>query len=132
MCIRDRPQIYEKVEHILLPKDYLRYRLTGEYATEVSDASATQILDIPNRKWSDEIMTAMNLNEAMLGKVYESQEITGYVLPEVAKLMGITSKCAVVGGASDNSAGGVGTGVVAPGRAMTTIGTLSLIHIYNI
>ena len=65
----------------------------------------------------------MNLNEAMLGKVYESQEITGYVLPEVAKLMGITSKCAVVGGASDNSAGGVGTGVVAPGRAMTTIGT---------
>ena len=127
----NQPIIYSEVAHILLPKDYLRYRLTGEYATEVSDASATQILDIPNRKWSDEIMAAMELPEEMLGRVYDSQEITGYVLPEVAKLMGITEKCAVVGGASDNSAGGVGTGVVAPGRAMTTIGTSGTVFAFS-
>lgn len=127
----NQPDIYKNVAHILLPKDYLRYRLTGEYATEVSDASATQILDVPNRKWSDEIMAAMDLNESKLGKVYESQEITGYVMPEVAEAMGITTKCAVVGGASDNAAAGVGTGIVAPGRAMTTIGTSGTVFAFS-
>ncbi|MCI8327885.1 MAG: xylulokinase [Lachnospiraceae bacterium] len=127
----NQPDLYAEVAHILLPKDYLRYRLTGEYATEVSDASATQILDVPNRRWSDEIMSAMELNESMLGKVYESQEITGYVRPEVAEVMGITSKCAVVGGASDNSAAGVGTGIVTPGSAMTTIGTSGTVFAFS-
>ncbi|MCD8020258.1 MAG: xylulokinase [Clostridiales bacterium] len=127
----NQPKLYSQVAHILLPKDYLRYRLTGEYATEVSDASATQILDVPNRCWSDEIMAAMDLNESMLGKVYESQEITGYVLPEVAVAAGITTKVAVVGGASDNAAAGVGTGIVAPGRAMTTIGTSGTVFAFS-
>lgn len=127
----NQPEIYKNVAHILLPKDYLRYRLTGEYATEVSDASATQILDIPNRKWSDEIMVAMDLKESVLGKVYESAEITGYVLPEVAQAMGITSKCAVVGGASDNAAAGVGTGIVTPGSAMTTVGTSGTVFAFS-
>ncbi|MBQ9157381.1 MAG: xylulokinase [Eubacterium sp.] len=127
----NQPDIYKKVAHILLPKDYLRYRLTGVYATEVSDASATQLLDIPNRCWAKEILEKMELTEDMLGKVFESQEITGYILPEVAKAMGITTDCAVVGGASDNAAGGVGTGVVAPGRAMTTIGTSGTVFAYS-
>lgn len=127
----NQPEVYERVAHIMLPKDYLRYRLTGEYATEVSDASATQILDVPNRKWSDEIMAAMDLKESVLGKVYESAEITGYVLPEVAEAMGITSRCAVVGGASDNAAAGVGTGIVTPGSAMTTIGTSGTVFAFS-
>ncbi|MCR4891790.1 MAG: xylulokinase [Lachnospiraceae bacterium] len=127
----NQPEIYAKVAHILLPKDYLRYRLTGEYATEVSDASATQLLDVPNRCWAKEILEKMELTEDMLGKVYESQEITGYVLPNVAEAMGITTGCAVVGGASDNAAGGVGTGVVAPGRAMTTIGTSGTVFAFS-
>ncbi|MDO5147149.1 MAG: FGGY-family carbohydrate kinase, partial [Eubacteriales bacterium] len=127
----NQPMLYSEVAHILLPKDYLRYRFTGEYATEVSDASATQILDVPNRRWSDEIMDAMDLSESMLGKVYESQEITGYLLPEVAEAMGLTTKVAVVGGASDNAAAGVGTGIVAPGRAMTTIGTSGTVFAFS-
>ena len=101
----------------MLPKDYLRYRLTGEYATEVSDASSTQMLNVTERKWSTEIMDKMGVDESIMGKVYES------VLEDVAKELGITSKCAVVGGAGDNEAAGVGTGIVVPGRMMTTIGT---------
>lgn len=127
----NEPDIYAQVAHIMLPKDYLRYRLTGEYATEVSDASGTQILDVPKRKWCGEIMEIMGLTEDMMGKVYESAEITGYVLEDVAKDMGITSKCAVVGGAGDNAAAGVGTGIVAPGRAMTTIGTSGTVFAFT-
>ena len=127
----NEPDIYAQVAHIMLPKDYLRYRLTGEYATEVSDASGTQILDVPKRKWCGEIMEIMGLTEDMMGKVYESAEITGYVLEDVAKEMGITSKCAVVGGAGDNAAAGVGTGIVAPGRAMTTIGTSGTVFAFT-
>ncbi len=127
----NQPDIYAQVAHILLPKDYLRYRFTGEYATEVSDASATQILDVPNRCWSDEILAAMDIKESVMGKVYESQEITGYLLPEVAEAMGLTTKTAVVGGASDNASAGVGTGIVAPGRAMTTIGTSGTVFAFS-
>jgi xylulokinase len=127
----NQPEIYAQVAHILLPKDYLRFRLTGEYATEVSDASATQLLDIPNRRWAQEILAAMDITESMLGKVYESQEITGYLLPEVADAMRLTVKTAVVGGASDNAAAGIGTGIVAPGRAMTTIGTSGTVFAYS-
>ena len=76
-------------------------------------------------------MDIMGLNESMMGKVYESAEITGYVLPEVAREMGITSKCAVVGGAGDNAAAGVGTGIVAQGRAMTTIGTSGTVFAFS-
>ena len=127
----NQPDLYAQVAHILLPKDYLRYRFTGEYATEVSDASATQILDVPNRCWSDEILAAMDIKESVMGKVYESQEITGYLLPEVAEAMGLTTKTAVVGGASDNASAGVGTGIVAPGRAMTTIGTSGTVFAFS-
>src|SRR5690554_696439 len=127
----NEPELYKDVAHIHLPKDYLRYRLTGEYATEVSDASATQLLDIPNRKWAAEILEKMELTEEMLGKVYESHEITGYLLPEVAEAAGLTTGCAVVGGASDNAAAGVGTGIVSPGTAMTTIGTSGTVFAYS-
>lgn len=127
----NEPEIYKEVAHILLPKDYLRYRLTGDYATEVSDASATQLLDIPNRKWAKEIMELMEIDESVLPKVYESHEITGYLLPEVAELLKLTDKTAVVGGASDNAAAAIGTGIVAPGRAMTTIGTSGTVFAYS-
>ncbi len=127
----NEPELYAKVAHIHLPKDYLRYRLTGVYATEVSDASATQLLDIPNRKWATEILEKMDLTEEMLGKVYESQEITGYLTEEVAEALGLTTECAVVGGASDNAAAAVGTGIVKPGRAMTTIGTSGTVFAYS-
>lgn len=120
---QNEPEVFAKTAHILLPKDYLRYRLTGEFATEVSDASATQLLDVANRKWAVEILAAMELNENMLCRVYESSDITGYVLPDVAADMGISPECPVVGGASDNAAAAVGTGIVSSDQLMTTIGT---------
>lgn len=117
------PEIYKKTAHILLPKDYLRYRLTGKYNAEVSDASATQFLNIQNRSWSEKLLRCLDLSEEMLGKVIESADIAGTVLPDMADRMGITPNCAVSGGASDNACAAIGTGVVVPGRAMTTIGT---------
>ena len=77
--MNNEPEIYEKARKILLPKDYIRFCLTGEYATEVSDASGMQLLDVPNRKWSDEVLQKLGIDKDMLGKVYESQEVTGTV-----------------------------------------------------
>lgn len=125
------PEIFAKAHHFLLPKDYLRYRLTGEYATEVSDASATQLLDVAKREWSKELHEAMDLRVGIMGKVYESQEITGYLLPAVADAMGLTVNCAVVGGAADNPAAAIGTGIVNQGEAMTTIGTSGTVVAYS-
>src|SRR5699024_958305 len=114
------PEIYEKADMLLLPKDYVRYRLTGEYATEVSDASATQLLDVVNRKWADEILDLMEIDKKRLPKVYESHEITGYVKKDLADELGLSHDTIVVGGASDNAAAAVGVGVVKPGRGLTT------------
>lgn len=76
------PEIYAKCAHILLPKDYVRYELTGEFATEVSDASGMQLLDIKNRCWSDEVLEKLDIDKALLAKVYESPEVTGTVTKE--------------------------------------------------
>lgn len=127
----NEPDVFAKIEHILLPKDYLRYRLTGEYASEVSDASAMQYLDVKKRTWSDEIILELGLKPKMLGDIYESCEVTGTLLPEVADLLGLSKNTVVVGGAGDNAAAGVGTGVVAAGRAMTTIGTSGTVFAYS-
>ena len=126
----NEPEIWAQVAHILLPKDYLRYRLTGEFATEVSDDSAIQLLDVRKRCGSQFILDAMEIKESHLGKVYESPDVTGTLLPDVAGLIGLSEKTVVVGGAGDNAAGAVGTGVVATGRAMTTIGTSGTVFAY--
>lgn len=83
--------------------------LTGEFATEVSDASGMQLLDIPNRCWSDEVLEKLDIDKSMLAKVYESPEITGYITEEAAKLTGLAAGTPVVGGAGDNAAAAVGT-----------------------
>ncbi|MCM1417791.1 MAG: FGGY family carbohydrate kinase, partial [Roseburia sp.] len=85
----NEPENYEKCRHILLPKDYIRFMLTGEYATEVSDASGMQLLDIPNRRWSDEVLDKLGIDKALLPMVYESPEITGEVNRRAAELTGL-------------------------------------------
>ncbi|AET68418.1 D-xylulose kinase [Desulfosporosinus orientis DSM 765] len=122
------PELYEKCAHILLPKDYIRYMLTGEFATEMSDASGMQLMDIPQRRWSDEILSKFNITKSMLGKLYESPDITGQVHQRAAELTGLREGTIVVGGAADNSAAAVGTGVVRSGNAFTTIGTSGVIY----
>lgn len=122
---------YEKCRHILLPKDYIRFMLTGEYATEVSDASGMQLLDIPNRCWSDEVLDKLGIDKSLLAKVYESPEITGRITKQVAELTGLAEGTIVVGGAGDNAAAAVGTGVVEDGKAFTTIGSSGVVFAHT-
>ncbi len=127
----NEPENYEKCRHILLPKDYLRYILTGDFATEVSDASGMQLLDVPARKWSDEVLDKLGVDKGLLAKVYESPEITGYISEAMAAKTGLSTKTCVVGGAGDNAAAAVGTGVVKDGRAFTTIGTSGVVFAHT-
>lgn len=128
---RHEPENYERCRHILLPKDYIRYVLTGVFATEVSDASGMQLLDVPNRRWSKEVLDALDIDPSMLGTVYESCEVTGTLLPEIAKATGLTTGVKVVGGAGDNAAAAVGTGIVRDGTAFTTIGTSGVVFAHS-
>ena len=128
---KHQPEIYAKCRHILLPKDYVRYMLTGDYATEVSDASGMQLLDVPNRCWSDELLQILDIDKSLLAKVYESCEVTGHVSEQAAALTGLTPDTLVVGGAGDNAAAAVGTGVVEDGKAFTTIGTSGVIFAHT-
>jgi len=124
----NEPAVYDKCAHILLPKDYIRYKLTGEFATEVSDASGMQLLDVPKRCWSDEVLDRLEIDKSMLGRVYESVEITGTVTAEAAEQTGLKKGTIVVGGAGDNAAAAVGTGVVTDGSAFTTLGTSGVVY----
>lgn len=125
------PEVYAQCRRILLPKDYIRYRLTGEFATEVSDASGMQLLDIAGRCWSDEVLQKLEIDKAMLGRVYESPEITGTVSVSAAELTGLKAGTPVVGGAGDNAAAAVGTGIVRDGTAFTTIGTSGVVFAHT-
>ena len=128
---KHEPEIYRKCCHILLPKDYVRFRLTGEYATEVSDASGMNLLDVPKRAWSDEVMGALDLDPKLFGKMYESVEITGKVTEEASALTGLSVGTPVVGGAGDNAAAAIGTGTVKYGKAFTTLGTSGVIFAHS-
>ncbi len=128
---RHEPDLFDKCRHILLPKDYIRYQLTGVYATEVSDASGMNLLDVPSRCWSQEVLAALEIDEELLARVYESPDVTGFITAEAAALTGLRAGTPVVGGAGDNAAAAVGTGVVKAGRAFTTIGTSGVIFAHS-
>lgn len=127
----NEPELYQRTRHILLPKDYIRYRLTGEFATEVSDASGTNLLDVPGRRWSKEVLDALQIDPALLARMHESTDITGEVSRLAAEETGLAAGTPVVGGAGDNAAAAVGTGVVTQGRAFTTIGTSGVIFAHT-
>lgn len=127
----NEPENYNRCKHILLPKDYIRYVLTGVFATEVSDASGMQLLDVQKRCWSDDVLSKLDIDRSVLGKVYESCEVTGTILPEIAAVTGLLEATKVVGGAGDNAAAAVGTGVVRDGTAFTTIGTSGVVFAHS-
>lgn len=127
----NEPEVYAACRHILLPKDYLRYRLTGVFATEVSDASGMQLLDIPKRRWSEEVLGALDIDIKLLAKVYESPEVSGYITEEAAAATGLKAGTPVVGGAGDNAAAAVGTGVVSNGKSFVTIGTSGVLFAHS-
>lgn len=128
---KHEPENYARCRHILLPKDYIRFKLTGVYATEVSDASGMQLLDIPKRQWSEEVLEKLAIHPDLLAKVYESPEITGSITPEIAAKIGLSTSTVVVGGAGDNAAAAIGTGIVKDGRAFTTIGTSGVVYAHS-
>jgi len=127
----NEPHIFEKIKKILLPKDYIRFKLTGEFATEVSDASGMQFMDIPARKWSDEVLDKLGIDKSWLGELYESQEVSGKVNKQAAELTGLKEGTPVVGGGGDQAAGAVGNGIVKPGVISSTIGTSGVVFAYT-
>jgi xylulokinase len=128
---KHEPENYRRCRHILLPKDYIRYCMTGDYATEVSDASGMQLLDVPHRCWSDEVLQKLSIDPSLLGKVYESPEVTGKITQDFAALTGLSTSTVVVGGAGDNAAAAIGMGIVEDGRAFTTIGTSGVVFAHT-
>ena len=128
LWVRDHePANYERVRHLLLPKDYLRYKLTGEFASEVSDASGTALFDVVKRTWSKEMSAALGLDASILPRVYESAEVTGVISPEAAQATGLKAGTPVVGGGGDQAASAVGNGIVSPGIVSCTIGTSGVV-----
>jgi xylulokinase len=125
------PRNYERTRKILLPKDEVRRRLTGEYATDVSDASGMLLLDVKRRDWSKPLLAALQIDRDLLATCYESEEITGKLTSQAARLLGLTTECLVVGGAGDCAANGVGTGVVSGGTLSTSIGTSGIMFVHS-
>src|SRR5262245_51537397 len=109
------PAVFSKVQKVLLPKDYIRFRLTGEFAAEVSDASGTTLFDVVRRRWANDIITSLKFNREWFPDVHESVEVSGQIGSSVAQELGLRAGTPVVGGGGDQASGGVGNGIVAPG-----------------
>jgi xylulokinase len=131
MWVRDNePQNFERVKKFLLPKDYIRFMLTGEHVTEVSDASGTGLLDVVTRRWSREMTDRLKLDVGLLPGLKESVEVTGAVTAAAAKATGLKEGTPVVGGAGDQAASGIGNGIVGPGAVSCTLGTSGVVFAY--
>lgn len=116
------PDIFRRIDKVLLPKDYLRLLISGTYASDMSDAAGTMWLDVAKRDWSDELLVATGLTRAQMPALFEGSQITGQVLPQIAERWGIGS-IPVVAGGGDNAAGAIGVGLYQPGQAMLSLGT---------
>lgn len=123
----NEPALYERVRKVLLPKDYVRFRLTGEFATEVSDASGTALFDVVNRRWSFELADLLGIDRSVLPACYESSEVSATISSEAAALTGLAEGTPVVGGGGDQAASAVGNGIVAPGIVSCTLGTSGVV-----
>lgn len=131
LWVRDHePQKFAAIRKILLPKDYIRFKLTGEFATDVSDASGTAMFDVVNRRWSAEMIAGLGLDQRDLPRSYESHEITGKVTPAAAAATGLATNTPVVAGAGDQAASAIGNGIVEAGKVSCTIGTSGVVFAY--
>ncbi len=123
----NEPEVFRRVNRVLLPKDYIRYRLTGEFFTEVSDASGTSLLDVAGRKWSEEMLTAFDVPREWLPEVTESPVISARVHREAASATGLREGTPVAGGGGDQAAQAVGAGIVEEGIVSATLGTSGVV-----
>lgn len=124
------PKNFDRLRKVLLPKDEIRRRLTGEYATEVSDASGMLLLDVAKRDWSKPLLSKLELDIDLFGRCYESEDVTGTLTQSAAAELGLTTHCRVVGGAGDCAAGAIGNGIVTPGVLSTSIGTSGVMFVH--
>lgn len=132
LWLRDNePANFEKTRKVLLPKDYIRWILTGEYATDVADASGTLLFDVRNRCWHTGLISLLGLDSDLLPPAFEGPEITGRLLPEVAALTGLPAGIPVVAGGGDQAAGGVGCGIVRPGVVSSSLGTSGVVFAFS-
>ncbi|HEY3291194.1 MAG TPA: xylulokinase [Anaerolineae bacterium] len=120
-------EIYARVAHVLLPKDYIRYKLSGEYATEVSDASGMSVFDVRHRTWSDEMLRLLDIPREWMPRCAESHEVTARVSANGAAETALVAGTPIVGGGGDNAAGAVGNGVVREGIVSVSIGTSGVV-----
>ncbi len=131
LWVRDNePANSARVRHVLLPKDYVRFGLTGEYASDVSDASGTALFNVVNRQWALDLATKLGVDSAILPRVYESDQVTGYVTKQAAESTGLKPGTPVVAGAGDQAASAIGNGIVTPGVVSCTLGTSGVVFSY--
>ncbi len=125
----NEPEIFEKISKIMLPKDYISYMLSGSFATDYSDASGMLLLDVKNKKWSQEMIKICGISEDMLPKLYESYEPVGTIKPELANELGLNKDIKIIIGAGDNAAAAIGTATVGDGACNISLGTSGTIFI---
>ena len=125
----NEPENFEKISKIMLPKDYINYLLTGVHACDYSDASGMLLLDVKNRCWSKKMLEICSVKEEQMPKLFESYEVIGTVLPEIAAELGISSKAIVVAGAGDNAAAAIGTATTGEGKCNISLGTSGTIFV---
>ena len=123
----NEPHVFAKAKHVLLPKDYIRYRLTGEYAMDKADGAGTVLFDLKSRDWSDEVLSALDIPRAWMPKTFEGTEFTGTVTEEAASLTGLKVGTPVAAGGGDQAAGAVGVGAVEAGVVALTVGTSGVV-----
>lgn len=126
---KHEPELFSRIAKIMLPKDYINYKLSGVHCCDFSDASGTLLLDVKNRRWSEAMLKLCDINEGQMPKLFESYEVVGEVRRDVASSMGLGDYVKVVAGAGDNAAAAVGTGTVGQGRCNISIGTSGTIFI---
>lgn len=127
----NEPETYAKVRKVLLPKDYIRYKLTGEFATEVSDASGTALFCVTKRNWSHEMLDGCGIPREWMPASYESQEVSGRISASASSLTGLAEGTPVVGGGGDQAAGAVGNGIVETGIVSSTVGTSGVVFAFS-
>ncbi len=126
---KHEPENFAKIRKILLPKDYLAYRLSGVFCTDVSDASGTLYFDVKNRRWSEEMCEICGIDQAWLPEIFESYEVVGTLKAELAELLGVSKEVKIIAGAGDNAAAAVGTGTVGDGACNLSLGTSGTVFI---
>ena len=125
----NEPDLFAKIDKIMLPKDFIAYKLSGVHCTDVSDASGMLLFDVKNKCWSKEMMEICSVKEEQLAKIFESYEVVGNIKSDVAKELGFPETVKIIAGAGDNAAAAIGTGTVGDGRCNISLGTSGTIFI---